>query len=100
MEGMDSGSIMNLYVVPWAIKIALALLIFVIGRKVVDMIVGVAQKLMRRQEMDEILVRFISSIIKWLLLLPQVDLPETSNFGSPLPSLLPTQQKKQASFVF
>ncbi len=69
MEGMDSGSIMSLYVVPWAIKIALALLIFVIGRKVVDMIVGVAQKLMRRQEMDEILVRFVSSIVKWVLLL-------------------------------
>ena len=69
MEGVDSASIMSLYVVPWAIKIALALLIFVIGRKVVGAIVGFAQKLMRRQEMDEILVRFISSIIKWLLLL-------------------------------
>jgi small conductance mechanosensitive channel len=69
MEGMDAGSMMSVYVIPWAIKIALALLIFVIGRKVVDAIVGVAQKVMRRQEMDEILVRFISSIIKWLLLL-------------------------------
>ncbi len=69
MEGMDAGSMMSVYVIPWAIKIGLALLIFVIGRKVVDAIVGVAQKVMRRQEMDEILVRFISSIIKWLLLL-------------------------------
>lgn len=69
MEGMDTGSLMSLYVIPWAIKIALALVIFVVGRKIVDIIVGFSQKVMRRQEMDEILVRFINSIVRWVLLL-------------------------------
>jgi small conductance mechanosensitive channel len=33
------------------------------------MLVGVTEKLMRRNEMDEILIKFLSSIIRWVLLL-------------------------------
>ena len=69
MNGVETGEIASLYIVPWAIKIALALVIFYIGRKVVGMLVGVAEKMMRRQEMDEILIRFIASLIRWVLLL-------------------------------
>ena len=69
MIGVESGDILSLYVVSWAIKIALALAIFYIGRKIVGMIVGLAQKMMQRQEMDEILIRFVASIVRWVLLL-------------------------------
>ncbi len=69
MDGAEAGGIVSLYIMPWAIKIALALVIFYVGRKVVGMVVGVAEKMMRRQEMDEILIRFISSIVRWVLLL-------------------------------
>ena len=69
MDTADTTTLLTTYVVPWAIKIVLAVLIFYVGRKVVTVLVGVAQKLMRRQEMDEILVRFISSILRWVLLL-------------------------------
>ena len=69
MNGTETADVMSLYVWPWAIKIGLALLIFYVGRRVVGMLVGVAEKLMRRNEMDEILVKFISSIVRWVLLL-------------------------------
>ena len=69
MEGVEAGSILSTYVWPWAIKIAIAVLIFYVGRRVVGMIVGVTEKLMRRNEMDEILIKFLSSIIRWVLLL-------------------------------
>ena len=69
MDGLDPDTLLNLYIIPWGIKIVLALLIFLIGRKIVGMVVGFAERMMERQEMDEILVRFISSIIKWVLLL-------------------------------
>ena len=69
MDGLDPDTLLNLYIIPWGIKIVLALLIFLIGRKIVGMVVGFAERMMERQEMDEILIRFISSIIKWVLLL-------------------------------
>ena len=69
MEGVEAGSILSTYVWPWAIKIAIAVLIFYVGRRVVGMLVGVTEKLMRRNEMDEILIKFLSSIIRWVLLL-------------------------------
>ncbi|MFT6286040.1 MAG: small conductance mechanosensitive channel [Alcanivorax sp.] len=69
MNGVETGGILALYVVPWAIKIALAVVIFYVGRKAVGMGVGLAEKMMRRQEMDDILIRFVASIIRWVLLL-------------------------------
>jgi len=69
MEDMGMGDILGLYIVPWGIRIALALAIFYIGKKVVGIVVGVLQRLMRKQETDEILVSFISAIVRWVLLL-------------------------------
>ena len=69
MEGVEAASILSTYVWPWTIKIAIAVLIFYVGRRVVAMLVGVTEKLMRRNEMDEILIKFLSSIIRWVLLL-------------------------------
>lgn len=69
MEDMGMGDVLSLYIVPWGIRIALALAIFYIGKKVVGIVVGVVQRLMRKQETDEILVSFISAIIRWVLLL-------------------------------
>ncbi|MEP0202429.1 MAG: mechanosensitive ion channel domain-containing protein [Halioglobus sp.] len=66
---MGMGDVVGLYIVPWGIRIALALAIFYIGKKVVGAVVGVLQRLMRKQETDEILVSFISAIVRWVLLL-------------------------------
>ena len=66
---MDVSSIMDAYVVPWSMKVALALVIFYVGRLVVSTVVKVVEKFMSGRGMDDILVRFLTSILRWLLLL-------------------------------
>jgi len=50
------------YLLPWAVNIGIALLIFVIGRLVANLIVGVIKRLMGRAKADPMLVDFVSSI--------------------------------------
>ena len=67
---MELDVLMQDYAVPWGIKIALALAIFVIGRWVVKILVNLVKKLLNRSEkMDEMLVNFVASIINAVLLL-------------------------------
>jgi small conductance mechanosensitive channel len=68
-DDFDTSTLLDTIVVPWGIKIALALAIFIVGRIVVGTVVRIADKLMRSQEVDEMLVRFVSSILRWVLLL-------------------------------
>jgi small conductance mechanosensitive channel len=68
-DDFDTSTLLDTIVVPWGIKIALALAIFIVGRIVVGALVRIADKLMRSQEVDEMLVRFVSSILRWVLLL-------------------------------
>jgi small conductance mechanosensitive channel len=69
MENMDIAAIVQDYVIPWGIKLALALAIFYIGRMVVAAVVGFIHKMLASRGMDEILVDFITSILRWVLLL-------------------------------
>jgi small conductance mechanosensitive channel len=69
MDNIDMSSLIELYVIPWGIKIVLALAIFYIGRMVVSSVVSVVSKLMRGRGTDEILVSFLTSILRWVLLL-------------------------------
>ena len=69
MDPADVSQIIDTYVIPWGIKIVLALVIFYVGRLVVSMVVGAVSKLLRGRGMDEILVGFLSSILRWVLLL-------------------------------
>lgn len=69
LENIDTTELLNTIVIPWGIKIIIALAIFYVGRVVVGIIVRVIGKIMRRQEVDEMLVRFVLSIVRWLLLL-------------------------------
>lgn len=57
------------YALPWAKNIFFALLIFIIGRITVKIIVSFASRLMHKGGMDDILRRFILSIVKSVLLL-------------------------------
>ncbi|QCU91188.1 mechanosensitive ion channel family protein [Thiomicrorhabdus sediminis] len=62
--------IMNAYVVPWGIKVLMALAIFVIGRWVVHIVVDLLKKLLKRsQKIDDMLIDFIGSIVNALLIL-------------------------------
>jgi len=66
---MKIQELISVYVIPWAINISLALVIFYIGRVVVSIVVKVLRKLLVRAKMDDILINFVSSIVKSLLLL-------------------------------
>ncbi len=57
------------YVIPWAINITMAIVVFVIGRMVAGFVVRLVNKIMKRSKMDEILVNFICSILNAILLL-------------------------------
>ena len=69
LENIDFQAIFNDYVTPWGINLAMALLIFFLGRLIVKIVVGVVRKLMLRGGVEILLVGFICSILRWVLLL-------------------------------
>ena len=66
---MDTSNLIETVLIPWGIRIALALAIFYIGRMVVAAVIRVAEKFMGARGMDDILVKFLCSILRWVLLL-------------------------------
>ena len=67
---MDFNLVMDQYAVPWAIKIVMALVIFIVGRWVVKIVVNLVKKLLNRSgKMDEMLINFVASILNAILLL-------------------------------
>ena len=69
IEGINIQEITNSYVIPWAINITMALVIFIAGKLVIGVITSLVKKLMMKAKLDNILIDFISSIIKTVLLL-------------------------------
>ena len=69
MENLDIAALITDYGMPWGIKIIMALVIFYVGRIVVGIVVRVVKKLLLVRNIDEILVTFLTSIIRWVLLL-------------------------------
>jgi len=69
LENIDIQSLFNTYVIPWGINIVFALLIFIIGRMVAKVVVGIVRRLLNKAKMDDILVDFVCSIISTALLL-------------------------------
>ena len=69
LEIDNVSTLINTYLIPWGIRIAIALVIFYVGRLVVAAITRITAKFMRSRDMDEILVSFLISILRWVLLL-------------------------------
>lgn len=69
LESIDFQQITNTYLIPWGFNIGFALIIFVVGLIVVSIINGIVKNVLTKAKMDQILVNFISAIVKWLLLL-------------------------------
>ncbi len=69
MFEINMEEITSLYIIPWAINIALALVIFIIGRLLVKLITHIAAKMMSRSKMDDMLIKFVSSILSTVLIL-------------------------------
>lgn len=61
--------LINDYAIPWGINIALALVIFVVGRMVVGLILNVFRKLMGKSKYEPMLVDFLASILSAVLTL-------------------------------
>jgi len=69
LESIDLQAIATKYLYPWAINMGLALLIFIAGRYVTKILVGITRKVLTNAGVESILVNFVSSIVNWLLLL-------------------------------
>lgn len=57
------------YILPWAIDVALAIAIFFIGKILIKMILGLFRKILNRSNMDQMLVDFVLSITNAILFL-------------------------------
>jgi small conductance mechanosensitive channel len=66
---LDINALIETYVIPWGLKIILAVVIFYIGRIVVSVVIKVVKKLMQARAMDAILISFLTSILRLVLLL-------------------------------
>lgn len=69
LDKIDIQQLIETYVLPWGINIVMALAIFIVGKFIVNILVNVAKKLMGKAKVDNILINFIASIIKTVLLL-------------------------------
>lgn len=68
-ESAEIQDAINTYIIPWGINIVTALIIFVVGKFIAGVITNLAEKLMTKAGVDNILVNFVGSIIKTVLLL-------------------------------
>ena len=69
-ENQDHSALLNDYIIPWGINIALAIAIFVIGRMVIKILINLLGKLLgKSQKMDDILIEFVKSIASAILTL-------------------------------
>ncbi|RYF99325.1 MAG: mechanosensitive ion channel [Chitinophagaceae bacterium] len=58
----------NAHVVPWMMRIGVALTIFLVGQLIAKIISGVVGKLLSHTKLDKILIDFLSSVVRALLL--------------------------------
>ncbi|MDO3381844.1 mechanosensitive ion channel family protein [Gilvimarinus algae] len=65
----DMNTLVETYVIPWGINIAMALAVFIIGLFVVGILVKLLGKALKRTKLDNILIEFVQAIAKALLLI-------------------------------
>ena len=61
--------LINTYLIPWGLRIIMALVIFVIGRWVAKMIVRLVERMMKKARLDDMLGTFLGNILYTVLLL-------------------------------
>jgi small conductance mechanosensitive channel len=67
--GLDIEKMITIYVVPWSINIALAIVVFIVGRLIAKVLIKVLERLLVRAKVDSMLIEFIGSIASAALLL-------------------------------
>ncbi len=69
LDNIDVQALLDGYALPWGINIIMALAIFVIGRWIARLLVGMVARLMKKAKVDPILIGFVCSIVNAVLLL-------------------------------
>ncbi len=69
LENLDLNQLTQDYAIPWGIAFGKAIIVFVVGRLLAALILTITRKILRKTELDEMLVGFVLSILKFLLLL-------------------------------
>jgi len=82
-----NAEMINTLIIPWAIKIILALVIFIIGRMVAKSVTNITKKVMRKSSIDEALVKFLGGLI-YAVLMVAVILAAIDTLGVNVTSLL------------
>jgi small conductance mechanosensitive channel len=59
----------NTYLIPWGLRIIMALVVFVVGRWVARVIVRVIERMMKKARLDDMLTSFLGNILYTVLLL-------------------------------
>jgi small conductance mechanosensitive channel len=59
---------LDLHVVPWSLKVAVALTIFLVGQIAARLISGALEKVLSHTKLDRILIDFLGSVVRALLL--------------------------------
>jgi small conductance mechanosensitive channel len=77
----------NLYVIPWTIRIVTAAAIWVIGKWIAEKLTGVIRKVMGRAGLDIMLVQFLGNIVN-VVLLVVVIIAALDSLGVPTTSML------------
>ncbi len=85
---METGiRLIDIYLTPWLLKIGLALLIFVIGKWIVDQVGKVLLRVMQKSDFDHALVKFVSHLCYGFLMIAVV-LVSVQTLGVNISSLL------------
>ncbi|MBP6440693.1 MAG: mechanosensitive ion channel [Caldilineaceae bacterium] len=66
---MPEGTSLMDFLLVWGLRIGAALVVFLIGRLVVNWIVRFARRYMERRKLDALIVNFTANILNWALLL-------------------------------
>jgi len=69
LMSFDYQQMFDDFILPWGINIVMAIAIFIIGKFIVKVLTNVARKLMNTAKVDTILIDFIGSIVKSILML-------------------------------
>jgi small conductance mechanosensitive channel len=64
----DASKYLDDYIIPFGINIAMAILIYIVGKIVVKILVNVFGKLMAKSDYDDMLINFLKSIVSALLM--------------------------------
>ena len=68
-EADKMTQLIDSYVIPWSINIVFAVLIYIVGRFIVGILIGLLGKVLARSKYDAMLVDFVKAIVKSVLML-------------------------------